>query len=415
MLYFLLEYLYNTFDLPGARLYTYISFRAGVGMVVALLIGLIWGKKIILQLRKKLVGETIRDLGLSGQMEKSGTPTMGGIIIVLCILITTLLIADLRSTYVWLLIISTVWCGTLGFLDDYIKVFRKNKQGLKGKFKVIGQVGLGIIVGTTLYLHSGFVYREMNPQSLEKTQQVTLSDGGNLRTISLSAKEHGTKTTIPFFKKNEFDYKSIFPSDWKYQQFAGWILFILVAIFIITAVSNGSNLTDGIDGLAAGTSVIIGVTLGIFAYVSSNISLAHYLNILYIPNSSEIVVFMAIFVGALIAFLWYNFFPAQVFMGDTGSLALGGIIATCAILIRKELMIPVLCGIFFVESVSVIIQRYYFKYSRWRCGTGKRVFLMAPLHHHFQKKGYHEAKIVFRFYIVALILAVLTVLTLKIR
>lgn len=415
MLYFLLDYLHTHYDLPGTRLFNYVSVRAGVGLLIALFIGLVGGKKIINFLTKKLVGETVRDLGLNGQLQKTGTPTMGGLIIVLSIVVATLLTADLRSTYVWLLLISTLWCGFVGFLDDYIKVFKKNKQGLKGRFKIVGQVGLGFIIGGTLYFHSGFVYREVNPQEGVKSEQITLADETGSRTISLSPRQHGTKTTIPFVKANEFDYKSIFPNDWKYQQEAGWVLFVLVTIFFIVAISNGTNLTDGIDGLAAGTSVIVGVTIAILAYVSSNISVAYYLNILFIPNSAEIVTFMAIFVGALIAFLWYNFFPAQIFMGDTGSLALGGIIATSAILIRKELLLPILCGVFVIELTSSFIQRYYFKYCRWRFGAGRRAFLMAPLHHHFQKLGYHEAKIVFRFYVIAVFLAVLTILTLKIR
>ncbi len=427
MLYHLINYLGTMYDFPGERLINYISFRAGLGVLLALIMGLVVGKRIIRMLQRKLIGEEIRDLGLEGQMQKKGTPTMGGIIILLCILVPTLLLADLTNMYTWLMVISTVWLGAIGFLDDYIKVFKKNKEGLQGKFKIIGQVGLGIIVSLILYKADTFVVREKVHSGHPEAQKVVISESGAQRVLYLNDAHKSTKTTIPFFKNNEFDYKMLVPNfASEHKQAIGWIIFMLVTIFIITAVSNGANLTDGMDGLASGVSIVIGVTLGILAYLSSNVIYADYLQIMYIPNSGEMVIFMAIVIGALIGFLWYNTYPAQVFMGDTGSLALGGIIAVFAIVIRKELLIPILCGIFFVESLSVIIQTSYFKYSKRKYGEGRRVFKMAPLHHHFQKenagallqkpeKPLPEAKIVVRFWIVAALLAIAAILTLKVR
>ncbi len=411
MLYYLFEYLEKNYQLPGAGLYQFISFRAAMAIIVSLLISTIYGKRIINFLRKKQVGETVRDLGLEGQNEKAGTPTMGGIIIILATLIPVLLFARLENIYVLLLIVTTIWMGAIGFIDDYIKIFKKDKQGLKGIFKIIGQVVLGVIVGTTLYFHPEVTMREelSNPES---NQEIVVNGPVELE---FKNDEKSTKTTIPFVKNNEFDYSSIISwAGGNYKKYA-WLIFIPVVIIIVTAVSNGANLTDGIDGLAAGSSAIMALTLGIFAWVSGNIIFSDYLNIMYIPNAGEISIFISAFVGALVGFLWYNTFPAQVFMGDTGSLTIGGVIAVIAISVRKELLIPLLCGIFLAENLSVVLQVSYFKYTKKKYGQGKRIFLMAPLHHHYQKKGYHESKIVTRFWIVGIILAIVTIVTLKLR
>lgn len=407
MLYYLFNYLDQHYHLPGAGLFQYITFRAGMAVLTALLISTVFGKRIIEILRKKQVGETVRDLGLEGQNQKAGTPTMGGIIIILSTLIPVLLFAKLDNIYVLLLILTTVWMGSIGFIDDYIKIFKKDKQGLKGIFKVIGQVGLGLMVGTILYLHPDVTVRK-------ETQRTNIFS--EVRTdTQLSAPVKSTATTIPFLKNNELDYADAlkFLGD-NYKDYA-WLIFIPIVIFIITAVSNGANLTDGIDGLAAGTSAIVVITLGIFAFISGNIIFSNYLNIMYIPYSGEMTVFITAFAGALVGFLWYNSFPASVFMGDTGSLTIGGIIAVIAIAIRKELLIPVLCGIFLAENLSVVMQVSYFKYTKKKFGEGRRIFLMSPLHHHYQKKGYHESKIVTRFWIVGILLAILSIVTLKIR
>lgn len=413
MLYYLFEYL-QELNVPGAGVFQYISFRAAMAVFTSLLISLIFGKSIIRLLQRQQIGETVRDLGLQGQIEKQGTPTMGGLIILAAIVIPTLLFARLDNIYIILMLISTVWLGAIGFTDDYIKVFRKNKEGLAGRFKIIGQVGLGLIVGITMYTHSDIVIREKydNQTVIENKADAKCDTESN---DIFKGEEKSLKTTIPFFKNNQFDYAVLL--SWMgdgYQKYA-WILFIPLVIIIITAVSNGANLTDGLDGLATSTSAVIAATLGILAWVSGNFIFADYLDIMYIPHTGELAIFMSAFIGASIGFLWYNSYPAQVFMGDTGSLAMGGIIAVFAIIIRKELLIPLLCGIFLVENLSVIIQVSYFKYTKKRHGEGKRVFLMAPLHHHFQKKGYHEAKIVQRFFIVGIMLAVLTVVTLKLR
>ncbi len=413
MLYYLFDYLEQQFQFPGASLFGFITFRAAVAIILSLLISTIFGKRIIRFLQKKQVGETIRDLGLEGQVEKAGTPTMGGIIIILATLIPVLLLAKLENIYIILLIVTTIWMGTIGFIDDYIKKFKQNKEGLKGRFKVLGQVGLGIIVGATLFFSDEVTIKEKLP--IEQ-QQVLLAEDPNISPAQLFQDEvKSTKTTIPFVKGNEFDYASLItwisPELSKYA----WIIFILAAIVIITAVSNGANLTDGIDGLAAGSSAIIVLTLGIFAWVSGNIIFSEYLNIMYIPRVEEITIYIAAFVGALIGFLWYNAYPAQVFMGDTGSLTIGGIIAVIAIAVRKEWLIPVLCGIFLAENLSVIMQVSYFKYTRKKYGEGRRIFKMSPLHHHYQKSGYHESKIVTRFWIVGILLAIISIVTLKIR
>lgn len=411
MLYYLFEYLERQFQIPGASLFGFITFRAAMAIILALLISTIFGKRIIRFLQKQQVGETIRDLGLEGQVEKAGTPTMGGIIIILATLIPVLLFAKLGNIYIILLIITTLWMGTIGFIDDYIKKFKKDKEGLKGKFKVLGQVGLGIIVGATLYFHPNVTVREELPQDQQK--EIVMSDGSMQKQFTYD--EKSTKTTIPFVKENEFNYADLI--TWinpEYEKYA-WIIFILVSIFIITAVSNGANLTDGIDGLAAGTSAIIVLTLGIFAWVSGNIIFSDYLNIMYIPRVEEITIYITAFVGALIGFLWYNTYPAQVFMGDTGSLTIGGIIAVIAIAVRKEWLIPVLCGIFLAENLSVVMQVSWFKYTKKKFGEGRRIFKMSPLHHHYQKSGYHESKIVTRFWIVGILLAIISIVTLKIR
>nr|WP_311457100.1 phospho-N-acetylmuramoyl-pentapeptide-transferase [uncultured Capnocytophaga sp.] len=407
MLYYLFDYLHRAYNLPGAGMFQYISFRAGLAAILSLLIATIFGKRIINLLYRLQVGETVRDLGLVGQKEKAGTPTMGGIIIIIAVLIPALLFTKLSNIYILLLIISTIWMGMIGFADDYIKVFRKNKEGLKGRFKILGQVGLGIIVGATLYFHPEVTVKNENAQASRMREVV--------RPISTLEEVKSTKTTIPFMKKNEFDYASLIQWVGKDAKKWVWLIFIPIVIFIITAVSNGANLTDGIDGLAAGSSAIIVFTLGIFSWISGNIIFSEYLNIMYIPHVGEVTIFVAAFVGALIGFLWYNTYPAQVFMGDTGSLTIGGIIAVLAIMVRKELLIPVLCGIFLLENVSVILQVAYFKYTKKRYGEGRRIFLMSPLHHHYQKKGYHESKIVMRFLIVGIILALISFITLKIR
>lgn len=414
MLYYLFDYL-NTLNLPGAGLFQYISFRAGLALIFSLIVSIVIGKKIINKLRQQQIGETVRDLGLAGQIEKSGTPTMGGIIILAAILIPVLLFAKLHNVYVLTMILATVWLGLIGFLDDYIKVFKKNKEGLKGSFKIIGQIGVGLIVGCILYFSDDVVVHKRvasNYQLQADEQFVThlhvQNQGEHFKWIMTD----DMTTTIPFIRGNEFNYNWLI-SD--LQKSYGWLLFIPIVIFIVIAVSNGANMTDGLDGLATGTSAIVGIALAVLAYVSSHANFADYLGVMYIPNAEELVIFIAAFVGACIGFLWYNSFPAQVFMGDTGSLALGGIIAVFAIAIRKELLIPVLCGVFLIENVSVMLQVAYFKYSKKRYGEGRRIFLMAPLHHHYQKKGIHEAKIVARFWIVAVLLAVVTIVTLKLR
>lgn len=416
MFYHIFDYL-EQFDFPGAGMFQYITFRSACAVILSLLIATVVGKRIIRLLQKQQVGEEIRDLGLEGQMQKRGTPTMGGIIILLAILIPVILFARLDNVYIQLMIVSTIWLGLIGFLDDYIKVFRKHKEGLKGRFKIIGQVGLGLIVGITLYVSDDVVIREKVSTTEIGIETSTVDEGfvaENSRTI-LAKDIKSTKTTIPFFKNNEFDYAWFGMLFGKYAEVIGWIIFIIITIIIVTAVSNGANLTDGLDGLATGTSAIVGATLGILAYVSGNMVYADYLNIMYIPHSGELVVFIAAFIGATIGFLWYNSFPAQVFMGDTGSLSLGGIIAVFAIMIHKELLIPILCGIFLVENLSVMMQVSYFKYTKKKYGEGRRIFLMSPLHHHFQKKGIPEPKIVTRFWIVGIALAVITIVTLKIR
>ena len=416
MFYHIFDYL-EQFDFPGAGMFQYITFRSACAVILSLLIATVVGKRIIRILQKQQVGEEIRDLGLEGQMQKKGTPTMGGVIILLAILVPVILFARLDNVYIQLMIVSTIWLGLIGFLDDYIKVFRKHKEGLKGCFKVIGQVGLGLIVGVTLYVSDDVLIREKVSISEVGVVTSTVDEGfvsENSQTV-LTKDIKSTKTTIPFFKNNEFDYAWFGALFGDYAEEIGWIVFIIITIVIVTAVSNGANLTDGLDGLATGTSAIVGATLGILAYVSGNMVYADYLNIMYIPHSGELVVFIAAFIGATIGFLWYNSVPAQVFMGDTGSLSLGGIIAVFAIMIHKELLIPILCGIFLVENLSVMMQVSYFKYTKRKFGEGRRIFLMSPLHHHFQKKGIPEPKIVTRFWIVGIALAVITIVTLKIR
>ena len=409
MLYYLFEYLDKSLDVPGTGVFQYITFRSGLAVLLSLLISTIFGKRIINFLRNQQVGETVRELGLDGQTQKAGTPPMGGLIIIMATLIPVLLLAKLDNIYIILLIVTTLWMGTIGFIDDYIKIFKKDKQGLKGKFKVIGQVGLGLIVGSVLYFNPGVTVRK-DTQRTNILQQ-------NTETIisSVPMEEKSTATTIPFFKNNELDYADLLSFLGEGYETWAWLIFIPIVIFIITAVSNGANLTDGIDGLAAGTSAISVLTLGIFTFVSGNIIFSNYLNIMYIPNSGEMTVFISAFVGALIGFLWYNSFPAAVFMGDTGSLTIGGIIAVIAIAIRKELLIPVICGIFLAENLSVVMQVSYFKYTKKKFGEGRRIFLMSPLHHHYQKMGYHESKIVTRFWIVGILLAILSIVTLKLR
>jgi phospho-N-acetylmuramoyl-pentapeptide-transferase len=408
MLYYLFDFLDRKWDVPGTGVFQYITFRSGMAVILSLLISTVFGKRIINFLRKQQIGETVRELGLEGQTQKAGTPTMGGLIIIFSTLIPVLLLAKLDNIYIMLLIVTTLWMGAIGFLDDYIKIFKKDKEGLKGKFKVVGQVVLGIFVGYVLYFHPSVTVRtDTGKVDIFATERAVISPA--------AIEEKSTATTIPFFKNNEFDYAEVlsFLGD-GYEKWA-WLIFIPVVIFIITAVSNGANLTDGIDGLAAGTSAIAVLTLGIFAFVSGNIIFSNYLNIMYIPNSGEMTVYIAAFVGSLIGFLWYNTYPASVFMGDTGSLTIGGIIAVLAIAVRKELLIPVLCGIFLAENFSVVLQVSYFKYTKKKLGEGKRIFLMAPLHHHYQKKGYHESKIVARFWIVAILLAIFSLVSLKLR
>jgi phospho-N-acetylmuramoyl-pentapeptide-transferase len=408
MLYYLFDYIDKQFDFPGAGLFQYISFRAGVAAVLSLLITITFGSQLISFLRRKQVGEDIRDLGLNGQLQKKGTPTMGGLIIIAAILIPTLLMAKLDNVYVILLVGTTVWLGTIGFLDDYIKVFKKNKEGLAGRFKIVGQVTIGLVVGLTLYFNQHVVIREVAPASIASVE--VIKDEVRQKVSYKDVKS--TKTTVPFFKNNELDYSKILP--WVNENYT-WIIYTLIVILIITGVSNGANLTDGIDGLAAGTSGIIGLTLAILAYLSGRVDFSSYLNIMYIPNLSELVIFCTAFVGACLGFLWYNAYPAQVFMGDTGSLSLGGIIAVLALAVRKELMIPLFCGIFLIENISVIMQVSYFKYTKKKYGEGRRIFLMSPLHHHYQKKNIHEAKIVTRFWIVGILLAIVSLATLKVR
>ena len=417
MLYYLFDWLDKAFDFPGAGVFQYISFRAAMAVITSLIITIVFGKPIIKYLRKKQIGETVRDLGLEGQKQKEGTPTMGGIIILAAILIPTLLFAKIDNIYVIVMIITTIWLGLLGFLDDYIKVFKKNKEGLPGKYKILGQVGLGLVVGLIIMFHPDITIKERKSvETYVETHNVNIDKNYDKATKEFS--EHpikSTKTTIPFVKNNEFDYANLITwmGDWAKDWV--WLLFVIVVIFIVTAVSNAANLTDGIDGLATGTSAIIGGTLAILAWVSGNIIFSNYLNIMFLPNIGELTIFIAAFVGATIGFLWYNTHPAEIFMGDTGSLALGGIIAVFAILIRKELLIPILCGIFVVENMSVIIQRSYFKHTKKKYGEGRRVFLMAPIHHHYQKKGIPEQKLVQRFFLVGIILAVITIVTLKLR
>jgi phospho-N-acetylmuramoyl-pentapeptide-transferase len=414
MLYYLFDYL-DKFNFPGAGLFNYISFRAAMALLMSLFVSIHFGKRIINTLRNQQIGETVRDLGLEGQLEKSGTPTMGGIIILAAILIPTLLFAKLQNVYVITMVIAIIWLGLIGFLDDYIKVFKKNKEGLKGRFKIIGQIGVGLIVGCILYFSDEVVVHKRVPANYRLkmdesfvTHKHIQNNGENYKWI----KTDDMTTTIPFMKGNEFNYNWLIGDSHKSY---GWLLFIPIVIFIVIAVSNGANMTDGLDGLATGSSAIIGIALAVLAYVSSNYKFADYLNVMYIPNAEELVVFISAFVGACIGFLWYNSYPAQVFMGDTGSLALGGIIAVFAISIRKELLIPVLCGIFLIENLSVILQVSYFKFTKKQFGEGRRIFLMAPLHHHYQKKGIHEAKIVARFWIIAVLFAVITIVTLKLR
>lgn len=408
MLYYLFDYLDKQHNFIGAGVFQYITFRSGAAVLLSLLLSMVFGKRIINFIKRKQIGETVRELGLEGQNQKSGTPTMGGLIIIFATLVPVLLFAKLDNIYVILLIITTIWMGLIGFLDDYIKVFRKNKEGLKGRFKVVGQVGLGLLVGCVMYFNDSITIRTDTTKG-----NVVIENSDGIPTKMLE--EKSTATTIPFFKNNEFDYAELI--SWvgdDYKNYA-WLIFIPIVILIVTAVSNGANLTDGIDGLAAGSSAIIVVALGIFTFVSGNIIFSNYLNIMYIPNSGEMTVFISAFVGALVGFLWYNAYPAQVFMGDTGSLTIGGIIAVLAIAVRKELMIPVLCGIFLIENLSVVMQVSYFKYTRKKFGEGRRIFLMAPLHHHFQKKGYHESKIVTRFWIIGILLAIISIVTLKLR
>ncbi|RCS27982.1 phospho-N-acetylmuramoyl-pentapeptide-transferase [Polaribacter sp. WD7] len=408
MLYYLFEYLESQFSFPGASVFQFITFRAAAAFVLSILISAIYGKRIINFLRKQQVGETVRDLGLEGQKQKTGTPTMGGIIIILATLIPVILLTKLDNIYIILLIITTVWMGLIGFLDDYIKVFKKDKEGLKGKFKVLGQVGLGVIVGSLLYFNEGVTIKEQLP-----AEQQIFQENGRKKVFGEAHKS--TKTTVPFFKNNELEYAKVlsFLGD-GYEKY-GWIVFIFITVFIVTGISNGANLTDGIDGLAAGSSAIMVVTLAVFAWVSGNIIFADYLDVMYIPDSGEMTVFILAFAGALIGFLWYNTYPAQVFMGDTGSLTIGGIIAVIAIAIRKELLLPILAGIFVVENLSVILQVSWFKYTKKKFGEGRRIFKMSPLHHHYQKLSYHESKIVVRFWIVGILLAVVSIATLKLR
>lgn len=415
MFYYLFHYLQSV-DFPGAGVFEYITFRTAMAVITSLIISLLFGKRIIDYLRKLQVGESIRDLGLEGQMEKKGTPTMGGLIILGAIIIPTLLFAKLHNTYIWLMLIATVWLGAIGFIDDYIKVFKKDKRGLAGKFKVVGQVGFGIIAGVILYYNGeiSIKHKVYDEEGAVVKEMVTNAEGDQV-SVTKWEETVNTKTTIPFVKNNEFDYRWLL--DWAGETAAKytWIIYIIIVIFVITAVSNGANMTDGLDGLAGGTSAISGLALAIFAYLSSNVFFADYLNIMFIPNSEELVIYMGAFVGACIGFLWYNSYPAQVFMGDTGSLAIGGIIAVMALAIKKELLIPIFCGVFLIENLSVVLQVAWFKHTKKKYGEGRRIFLMAPLHHHYQKKGLHESKIVSRFWIVGVALAVISIITLKLR
>ncbi|MDQ8053976.1 MAG: phospho-N-acetylmuramoyl-pentapeptide-transferase [Pedobacter sp.] len=415
MLYLLFEYLHKHYDFPGLRLFQYLTFRASLSIILSLFITTVYGRRIIDFLHRKQVGETVRNLGLEGQMQKQGTPTMGGIMILLGILIPTLLFANITNVYVILMVITTIWMGVIGFVDDYIKVFKKNKEGLAGRFKIVGQVGLAIIVGLTMFYHPNIVVRQTvddTAVTVNAAPMILRQKGEN---FYYTQDIKSTKTNVPFYKNNEFDYAKVLKFlGTGYEKYAV-IVFLAFVIIIVTAVSNGANLTDGIDGLATGTSAIIGITLGILAYVSGNTVIADYLNIMYIPNSGELIIFAGAFVGACVGFLWYNSYPAQIFMGDTGSLTIGGIIAVFAIMIRKELLIPILCGVFLIEVLSVTLQVSYFKYTKKRFGEGRRIFLMSPLHHHYQKKGYHEAKIVTRFWIIGIMLAIITFVTLKLR
>ena len=420
MLYLLFEYLHKHYDFPGLRLFQYLTFRSSLSIILSLIITTVYGRRIIDYLQRKQVGETVRNLGLEGQMQKQGTPTMGGIMILMGILIPTLLFANLTNIYVILMIVTTLWMGAIGFLDDYIKVFRKNKEGLAGRFKVVGQVGLAIIVGCTMYFHPSIVVRQtvdetakLDTTKVQSAAPMVLRKKGETYYYTQDVKS--TKTNIPFYKNNEFDYAKVVKFLGEgYEKYA-FAVFLLFVIIIVTAVSNGANLTDGIDGLATGTSAVIGITMAVFAYVSGNTVMADYLNIMYIPNSGELIIFASAFIGACIGFLWYNSYPAQIFMGDTGSLTIGGIIAVFLIMTRKELLIPIICGVFLIEVLSVSLQVTYFKYTKKRFGEGRRIFLMSPLHHHYQKKGYHEAKIVTRFWIIGILLAVIAFVTLKLR
>ncbi len=412
MLYYIFKYLNEAYSIPGAGVFEYLSFRAALAVITSLIISLLFGNRWISYLNRRQVGETIRNLGLEGQLEKEGTPTMGGLIIIASIIVPTLLFAKLDNIYIIMMLFTTIWLGGIGFMDDYIKVFKKNKEGLKGKYKIAAQVVLGLIIGSVMYFSPQVITREKSELPAEVT--INIAEEGPSSSFDIE-KKHSTKTTIPFFKNNEFDYAVLL--KWLGEGYEKWafLIFIPIVIFIITGVSNGANLTDGMDGLATGTSAIIGVTLGILAWVSGNIIFADYLNIMYLPNVGELTIFIAAFVGATVGFLWFNTYPAQVFMGDTGSLALGGIIAVFAIIIRKELLIPILCGVFLAESISVILQVSWFKYTKKKYGEGHRIFLMAPLHHHYQKKGYPEPKIVLRFFIVGIALALFTIITLKLR
>ncbi len=413
MLYYLFTWLDREYDIPGAGVFQYISFRTAMSIIVSLLVTTIYGNKLIKILRAKQVGETVRNLGLEGQMQKQGTPTMGGLIILLGILVPTLLFAKLDNIYIILMLVTTVWMGIIGFVDDYIKVFKKDKEGLAGRFKILGQVTLALIVGWTMYFHPAIVIRQQVTLPTTNVAPLEVHQKGSEYYFTQNLKS--TKTNFPFYKGSELDYAKVLKFLGKGYEDYGLMVFLLVVIFIITAVSNGANITDGIDGLATGTSAIIGATLAILAYVSGNTIMAEYLNIIYIPTSGELVIFAGAFTGACVGFLWYNSYPAQVFMGDTGSLAIGGIIAVFAVMIRKELLLFILCGVFVVELVSVILQVSYFKYTRKKFGEGRRIFLMSPLHHHYQKRGYHESKIVTRFWIIGVFLAILTIVTLKLR
>jgi len=413
MLYYLFAFLDKNYNIPGGGLFQYITFRMALAVITSLLITTVYGRRLIDYLRYKQVGETVRNLGLEGQMQKAGTPTMGGLIIILGILVPTLLFAKLGNIYIIMMLVTTVWLGAIGFLDDYIKVFKKNKEGLAGRFKITGQVGLALFIGWTMYFNTDIIIRQEVKLPVTKDAPVQFHLKGKTPVYTQDIKS--TKTTMPFYKNNEFDYGKVLKFMGDGYDHYSLVVFLFFVILIITAVSNGANITDGIDGLATGTSAIIGVTLALLAYVSGNTVIADYLNIMYIPNSGELVIFAGAFVGACVGFLWYNSYPAQVFMGDTGSLAIGGIIAVFAIMIRKELMVPLLCGVFLIENASVIIQVSWFKFTKKRFGEGRRVFLMAPLHHHYQKKGFHEAKIVTRFWIICILLAIVTIITLKVR